>query len=60
MLEDENTNWITTYKNEIENHYTFIYEKQTEKYSYYIPTEIKDIIHQKLSEIEKESKQTKS
>lgn len=43
LLENENTEWMSAYQDDIEGLWVFIYENKGH-YSYYIPTEIKKII----------------
>ncbi len=43
LLEHENTAWMSAYSQDIEDFLVFVYETE-EHYSYYIPTEIKEII----------------
>ena len=44
LIEHEDSEWMSAYKQDIEMLLVFVY-KNGNYYSYYIPTEIKEIIH---------------
>ena len=50
LLEHENSEWMSGYDQDIESLLIFIYQNKTH-YSYYIPTEIKEIIKNMLKEM---------
>ena len=53
LLENENSEWMSAYQQDIEDLLVFVYENGNH-YSYYIPTEIKEIIKNMLKEITSE------
>lgn len=53
LLEHENSEWMSAYEQDIENLIVFVY-KNGNHYSYYIPTEIKQIIRNMLKEMSTE------
>lgn len=55
LLDNENTKWMSAYQEDIEDLLVFIY-KNGDYYSYYIPTEIKEIIIRILKEMSTEEK----
>jgi hypothetical protein len=54
LLEHENSKWMSAYEDDIESLLVFVYENG-DHYSYYIPTEIKDIIKTMLKEMTTEA-----
>ncbi len=50
LLEHENTEWMSAYQEDIEELLVFVYKNENH-YSYYIPTEIKEIIVNMLKEM---------
>lgn len=50
LLEHENSEWMSAYREDIEDLFVFVYDNG-EHYSYYIPTEIKTIIKNMLKEM---------
>lgn len=50
LLENENSKWMSAYQQDIEDLLVFVYENGNH-YSYYIPTEIKKIIKNMLTEM---------
>lgn len=55
LIENENSEWMSAYQEDIESLLVFVYENGN-YYSYYIPTEIKDIIHDLLGEMTAEER----
>lgn len=53
LLEHENSEWMSAYEQDIEDLLVFVYDSG-EHYSYYIPTEIKEIIKNMLKEMSSE------
>ena len=53
LLEHENSEWMSVYEQDIEDLLVFVYDSG-EHYSYYIPTEIKEIIKNMLKEMSSE------
>ncbi len=47
LLNNENSMWMSAYMSDIESLWVFVYDNK-EHYSYYIPTEIKEIIKKEL------------
>lgn len=50
LLDHENTEWMSAYQEDIEDLLVFVY-KNGDHFSYYIPTEIKEIIINMLKEM---------
>ena len=55
LIENENSEIMSAYKQDIESLFVFVYDNG-EYYSYYIPTEIKEIINKLLGSMTKEEK----
>ena len=55
LLAHENSEWMSAYQQDIEDFLVFVY-KNGDYYSYYIPTEIKEIIKRLLGSMTKEEK----
>lgn len=55
LINYENSQWMSVYQEDIENFLVFVY-KNGDHYSYYIPTEIKDIIIEILGNINEKEK----
>ena len=53
LLDHENSEWMSAYQQDIESLVVFVY-KNGDHYSYYIPTEIKEIIKNMLKEMSTE------
>lgn len=47
LIENENSEWMSAYEQDIESLFVFVYDNK-DYYSYYIPTEIKQIINKLL------------
>jgi hypothetical protein len=54
LIEHENSKWMSAYEDDIESLLVFVYENGNH-YSYYIPTEIKNIIKNMLKEMTSEA-----
>lgn len=55
LINHENSEWMSTYEEDVESLYVFVYNNGNH-YSYYIPTEIKEIINKLLGGITPEEK----
>ena len=55
LIEHEDSEWMSAYEQDIEMLFVFVY-KNGDHYSYYIPTEIKAIIHKHLGSMTPEEK----